>query len=227
MITGFMDEDTENNTTQEEQDRTKAMLEQLKQRMPWNQPSPPVSSNTSHNINTANVTVTTISYTTNGQSNVNTQQHLPRPIPATSLSNTSTIASSVSDQNVTQTNWLPQASQQNNVVQIKSVPSQIQQPELSPQQQQQQQQMNMQHTLLQQQQLNQQQQQLSQQLTHQQYTQQQILNQQQSPQLTSQQQQLIGTQQQSLAQPQMMHNSNSNKLILNYLNIRCHHLSNY
>ncbi|PBC31784.1 PAX-interacting protein 1 [Apis cerana] len=204
MITGFMDEDTENNTTQEEQDRTKAMLEQLKQRMPWNQPSPPVSSNTSHNINTANVTVTTISYTTNGQSNVNTQQHLPRPIPATSLSNTSTIASSVSDQNVTQTNWLPQASQQNNVVQIKSVPSQIQQSELSPQQQQQQQQMNMQHTLLQQQQLNQQQQQLSQQLTHQQYTQQQILNQQQSPQLTSQQQQLIGTQQQSLAQPQMM-----------------------
>lgn len=210
MITGFMDEDTENNTAREEQEKTKAMLEQLKQRMPWNQPSPPVSSNTSHSVNTANATVTTIPYTTNGQNNVNPQQHLPRPIPTASLSNASTIASSVSDQNVAQTTWLPQVSQQNNVAQMKSIPSQIQQPELSPQQQQQQ--MNIQHTLIQQQQLNQQQQ-LPQQLTphqqlqQQQYTQQQLLNQQQSPQLTSQQQQqqqLIGTQQQSLAQQPLM-----------------------
>ncbi|KOX76549.1 PAX-interacting protein 1 [Melipona quadrifasciata] len=196
----------QNNTAQEEQDRNKAMLEQLKQRMPWNQPSPPVSSNTSHNINTATATVTTIPYTTNGQNNVNPQQqHLPRPIPTTSLSNASTIASSVSDQNVTQTTWLPQTSQQNNVTQMKSVLPQIQQPDLSPQQQQQQ--MNQ---LVQQQQVQltpQQQQQivLQQQIPAQQQqigTQQHQLNQQQAPpqQLTSEQRQLILLQQQQQQQ---------------------------
>ena len=206
MITGFMDEDTDNNAAQEEQDRTKAMLEQLKQRMPWNQPSPPVSSNPSHNISSANATVTAIPYAANGQNTVNAQQqHLPCQVATTSLSNASTIVSSVPDQNITPAGWLAQAPQQNNVAQMKSVPPQIQQPELSPQQQQQ---MNIQHSLLQQQQqLNQQQ--LSQQLTqHQQlqqqtYTQQQLLNQQQSPQLASQQQ-LIGQQQQSLAQQSLM-----------------------
>ncbi|KAF3426357.1 hypothetical protein E2986_06497 [Frieseomelitta varia] len=194
MITGFMDEDTENNTAQEEQERTKAMLEQLKQRMPWNQPSPPVSSNTAHNINTATATVTTIPYTTNGQNNVNPQQqHLPRPIPTTSLSNASTIAPSVSDQNVTQTTWLPQTSQQNNVTQMKSQHL-SQQQQLTPQQQ-----------LVQQQQVQltpQQQQQivLQQQIPAQQQigTQQHQLNQQQAPpqQLTSEQRQLILLQQQ-------------------------------
>ncbi|KZC10581.1 PAX-interacting protein 1 [Dufourea novaeangliae] len=201
MITGFMDEDTENNITQEEQDRTKVMLEQLKQRMPWNQPSPPVPSNTLHSINTANVTATTIPYATNGQNTVNAQQpHLPRPIPTTNLSNVSTIITSVSDENVTQPGWLPQSSQQNNVSQMKTVP-QMQQPEVSPQQQQQ---MNMQHTILQQQQMSQLTQ--HQQLQQQTYTQQQILNPQQSPQLSSQQQ-LIGAQQPILPQQQQQINS--------------------
>ncbi|XP_011057373.1 PREDICTED: PAX-interacting protein 1-like [Acromyrmex echinatior] len=204
MITGFMDEDTDNNVAQEEQDRTKAMLEQLKQRMPWNQPSPPVSSSASHNLGATSTA--TVPYSTNGQNTVNMQpqQHLPRSVSSTSLS-TSTVASSVSDQDViNQTNWLPQTSQQNNISQqIKAVPSQMQQQELSPQQQQ----MNMQHQLIQQQQLTSQQQLTQQQLTqHQQqlqqpsYNQQQLLNQQQSPQL--QQQQLVGQQQSIMPQQQ-------------------------
>jgi len=202
MITGFMDEDTDNNITQEEQNKTKAMLEQLKQRMPWNQPSPPVSSNTSHNLG-ANATAT-IPYSSNGQNmNIQTQQHLSRSVPSTSLT-TSTIAASVSDQNViNQATWLPQASQQSNISQqTKTMPSQMQQ-DLSPQQQQQQQQqqqMNIQHQLIQQQQLTQQLTQ-HQQLQQPPYSQQQLLNQQQSAQISSQQQ-LIG--QQALGQQSMI-----------------------
>ncbi|XP_024871465.1 PAX-interacting protein 1-like isoform X2 [Temnothorax curvispinosus] len=216
MITGFMDEDTDNNVAQEEQDRTKAMLEQLKQRMPWNQPSPPVSSSASHNLG-ATSTVT-VPYSTNGQNtaNIQPQPHVSRSVSSTNLS-TSTVAPSVSDQDVNQTNWLPQTSQQNNISQqIKTAPSQMQQQELSPQQQQQQQQqqqINMQHQLIQQQQLTSQQQLTQQQLTqHQQqlqqpsYNQQQLLNQQQSPQI--QQQQLVG-QQQSITPQQQQQSINS------------------
>jgi len=196
MITGFMDEDTDNNVAQEEQDRTKAMLEQLKQRMPWNQPSPPVSSSASHNLSATS----TVTYSTNGQNTVNMQpqQHLPRSVSSTNLS-TSTIVPSVSDQDViSQTNWLPQTSQQNNISQqMKAVSSQMQQQELSPQQQQ----MNIQHQLIQQQQLTSQQQltQHQQQLQQPSY-QQQLLNQQQASQM--QQQQLVGQQQSILSQQQ-------------------------
>ncbi|TGZ54054.1 PAX-interacting protein 1 [Temnothorax longispinosus] len=216
MITGFMDEDTDNNVAQEEQDRTKAMLEQLKQRMPWNQPSPPVSSSASHSLG-ATSTVT-VPYSTNGQNtaNIQPQPHVSRSVSSTNLS-TSTVAPSVSDQDVNQTNWLPQTSQQNNISQqIKTAPSQMQQQELSPQQQQQQQQqqqINMQHQLIQQQQLTSQQQLTQQQLTqHQQqlqqpsYNQQQLLNQQQSPQI--QQQQLVG-QQQTITPQQQQQSINS------------------
>lgn len=205
MITGFMDEDPDNSTAQEEQVRTKAMLEQLKQRMPWNQPSPPVSSNVAHNISATNTT--NVPYSATGQNTVNIQpqqqQHLPRPISSTGL-NTSTIAPVASDQNVINqaTGWLPQSSQQNNIPQMKVIPSQMQQQELSTQQ------INIQHQLIQHQQLTSQQQQLTQQqqitqhqqqLQQQSYNQQQLLNQQTSPQIPSQQQQLIG-QQQSLGQ---------------------------
>lgn len=201
MITGFMDEDTDNNVAQEEQDRTKAMLEQLKQRMPWNQSSPSVSSSASHSLGATSTT--TVPYSTSGQNTVNMQpqQHLPRSVSSTNLS-TSTVAPSVSEQDViSQTNWLPQTSQQNNISQqMKAVSSQMQQQELPPQQQQQQQ-MNMQHQLIQQQQLTQQQlTQHQQQLQQPPYNQQQLLNQQQSPQL--QQQQLVGQQQSIMPQQQ-------------------------
>ncbi|EFN81703.1 PAX-interacting protein 1 [Harpegnathos saltator] len=209
MITGFMDEDPDNSTTQEEQDRTKAMLEQLKQRMPWNQPSPPVSSNITHNLGAINTA--SVPYLTTGQNTINIQsqqQHLSRPISTTSL-NTTTIVSAVSDQNVIgqTTGWLPQVSQQNNISQMKAIPSQMQQQELSTQQQQ----INIQHQLIQHQQLTSQQQQLTQQqitqhqqqLQQQSYNQQQLLNQQASPQVPSQQQQLIG-QPQTLGQQSMI-----------------------
>lgn len=214
MITGFMDEDTDNNTAQKEQDRTKAMLEQLKQRMPWNQPSPPVSSSASHNL--AATSTATVPYSTNGQNtaNVQSQQHLPRSVSSTNLS-TSTVTPAVSDQDViNQTNWLPQTSQtsQNNISQqIKTVPSQMQQQELSPQQQQ----MNMQHQLIQQQQLTPQQQLTQQQLTHQQqlqqpsYNQQQLLNQQQSPQIQQQQPIIPQQQQQSINSQLPQHQLNT------------------
>lgn len=206
MITGFMDEDTDNNIAQEEQDRTKAMLEQLKQRMPWNQPvsSPPVSSSTTHSLGATSTA--TVSYSTNGQNTVNIQQQqLPRSVPSSSLGASANVPS-VSDQNVNinQANWLPQPSQQSNVSQqIKAISSQMQQQELS------QQQMNMQHQLIQQPPLTSPQQQpLTQQLAqHQQqlqqpsYNQQQILNQQLSPQV-QQQQQLIGQQQTLIPQQQ-------------------------
>lgn len=195
MITGFMDEDTDNNVAQEEQDRTKAMLEQLKQRMPWNQPSPPVSSSTTQSLSATSTA--TVSYSTNGQNTVNMQsQQLPRPVPSSSLGTSANVpVPSVSDPNVNinQANWLPQPPQQSNVSQqIKTMPSQMQQQELS------QQQINMQHQLIQQP-LTSQQPLTQQQLTHQQqlqqpsYNQQQILNQQLSPQI--QQQQLIRQQQ--------------------------------
>ncbi|KAL6428266.1 hypothetical protein ACFW04_008524 [Cataglyphis niger] len=207
MITGFMDEDTDNSNAREEQDRTKAMLEQLKQRMPWNQPSPPVSLSTTHSLSATNTA--TISYSTNGQNTVNMQpQQLPRSAPSSTLG-TSANVPSVSDQNVNinQANWLPQPAQQNNASQqIKTMPSQMQQQELS------QQQMNMQHQLMQQQSLTSQQP-LTQQLTqHQQqlqqpsYNQQQILNQQLSSQV-QQQQQLIGQQQPLMPQQQQQINS--------------------
>lgn len=209
MITGFMDEDTDNSVAQEEQDRTKAMLEQLKQRMPWNQPSPPVSLSTTHSLSATNTA--TVSYSTNGQNTVNMQtQQLPRSVPSSSLG-TSANVPSVSDQNVNinQANWLPQPSQQSNASQqIKAMPSQMQQQELS------QQQMNMQHQLMQQQPLTSQQP-LTQQLTqHQQqlqqppYNQPQILNQQLSSQV-QQQQQLIGQQPSLIPQQQQQQQINS------------------
>lgn len=191
MITGFMDEDTDNNVMKEEQDRTKAMLEQLKQRMPWNQPSPPVSSGAPQNLSTTNAM--TVPYSTNGQNTVNIQSQLSRSVPSTNLS-TSTIVPSTSDQNVAnQANWLSQASQQNNISQqMKAVSTQQQ--ELSSQQQ-----INMQHQLIQQQQLTQQQ------LQQPSYNQQQLLNQQQSSQqVSSQQQQLIGQQQSMITQQQQI-----------------------
>lgn len=208
MITGFMDEDPDNSTAQEEQVRTKAMLEQLKQRMPWNQPSPPLSSSAVHNLSTTNAV--SISYSTTGQNTVNIQpqqqQHLPRPISSTSL-NTSTIVPIVSDQNVISqaAGWLSQGSQPNNISQMKAMPSQMQQQELSTQQ------INIQHQLIQHQQLTSQQHQLTQQqqiTQHQQQLQQQsynqqLLNQQASSQLPSQQQQLIGQQQSMVAQQQL------------------------
>ncbi|XP_063980261.1 PAX-interacting protein 1 [Diachasmimorpha longicaudata] len=43
LITGFMDNTEDNGGTQGDQDRTKVMLEQLKQRMPWNQSNPPAN----------------------------------------------------------------------------------------------------------------------------------------------------------------------------------------
>lgn len=197
MITGFMDEDTDSNATKEEQDRTKAMLEQLKQRMPWNQPNTLISLNAPHNLNTNKAIP---SYSTNSQNAVNMQsQHLPRPVSSSNLS-TSSIVPSVSDQNVVnQTGWLPQTSQQNSISQTKAT----QQQELSPQQQQQQQ-INIQHQLIQQQQLTQQQLTQHQQLQQQSYNQQQILNQQQSPQVSTQQQQQLIGQQQSLGQQSMI-----------------------
>ncbi|XP_011867303.1 PREDICTED: PAX-interacting protein 1 [Vollenhovia emeryi] len=199
MITGFMDEDTDNNVAQEEQNRTKAVLEQLKQRMPWNQPSPPVSSGASHSLGATSTA--TVPYSTNGQNTVNMQpqQHLPRSVSSTNLS-TSTAAPSVSDQDViNQANWLPQTSQQNISQQVKTVSSQMQQQELSPQQQQQQQQqMNMQHQLIQQQQLTQQQLAQHQQQLQQPSYNQQLVSQQQSPQI----QQLVGQQQSIMPQQQ-------------------------
>ncbi|XP_072744675.1 uncharacterized protein Ptip [Anoplolepis gracilipes] len=211
MITGFMDEDTDNSVAQEEQDRTKAMLEQLKQRMPWNQPSPPVSSSTTHSLGATNTA--TVSYSTNGQNTVNMQpQQLARSVPSSSLG-TSANVPSVSDQNVVninQANWLSQSSQQSNVSQqIKTMPSQMQQQELS------QQQMNIQHQLIQQQPLTSQQPLTQQQLApHQQqmqqpsYNQQQIINQQLLPQV-QQQQQLIGQQQSLMPQQQQQQQINS------------------
>lgn len=205
MITGFMDEDTDNSIAQEEQDRTKAMLEQLKQRMPWNQPSPPVSASTTQGLGATSTA--TVSYSTNGQNTVNIQsQQLSRPVASSSLGTSANVpVPSVSDQNVNinQANWLPQPPQQSNVSQqIKTIPQpQMQQQELS------QQQINIQHQLLQQQPLTSQQPLTQQQLTHQQqlqqpsYNQQQILNQQLSPQV--QQQQLIGQQQSLMPQQQI------------------------
>lgn len=203
MITGFMDEDTDNNVAQEEQDRTKAMLEQLKQRMPWNQPSPPVSSSTTHSLGASSTA--TVSYSTNGQNTVNMQsQQIPRPVSSSLGTSANVSVPSVSDQNVNinQTNWLSQPSQQSNVSQqIKTMPPQMQQQELS------QQQINMQHQLIQQPLTSQQsltQQQLTQhqqQLQQPSYNQQQILNQQLSPQV-QQQQQLIGQQQSLMPQQQ-------------------------
>ncbi|KAI4477916.1 hypothetical protein M0804_012396 [Polistes exclamans] len=114
MITGFMDEDTENSAAQEEQDRTKAVLEQLKQRMPWNQPSPPVSSNVLQVHNNANHTATTATYPNNGQNAISLQQqqqpqqqpqqqqqqqHLSRSVPSTSLSNAPPNVPSIQIQN--------------------------------------------------------------------------------------------------------------------------------
>ncbi|XP_014473474.1 PREDICTED: PAX-interacting protein 1 [Dinoponera quadriceps] len=200
MITGFMDEDPDNSTAQE--DRTKAMLEQLKQRMPWNQPSPPVSSSAVHNLGATNTA--SVPYSTTGQNTVNIQpqqqqqQHLPRSISSTSL-NASAIVPAVSDQNVINqtSSWLPQASQQNNLSQMKAMPSQMQQ-ELSTQQ------INIQHQLIQHQHLT------SQQLTQQQITQHQLQQQSYNQQLLSQQtpsqvpsQQLIGQQQSMIAQQQI------------------------
>lgn len=108
LITGFMDEDALNNSTQEEQEETNAVLEQLKQRMPWNQPN---QHNLPEAVNSASVFQTANRNVGNQQQQ---QQHFVRSVAVT------TSSSPVVSQNLMNQNWIPANSQANNLLQMKS-----------------------------------------------------------------------------------------------------------
>jgi PAX-interacting protein 1 len=135
LITGFMDEDVENNTIQEEQNRTKAMLEQLKQRMPWNQPksqsiisSPILTKNQNVSLTSSPVYLATTSKNISNldisnQSIQQSQQQLFQwtSSPATSIAQntTSMVVSSVQN-TIQQSGWHSPGAQTNNMLSMKS-----------------------------------------------------------------------------------------------------------
>ncbi|XP_034939665.1 PAX-interacting protein 1-like [Chelonus insularis] len=124
MITGFAEDDPEPNISQEERDHTKMMLEQLKQRMPWNQPNTVANTSTVYTSSPSPVVMTSMQNVATSQLSQVPQIQAPSPSQSPHHQQQSQ-QQQLPQQQPQQQQQQPQQSQHNQMYQRFAVPSSL------------------------------------------------------------------------------------------------------